>query len=54
MGGEALGVPAHMGELDALPPIVEKTVERFGRLDIVVNNAANALRQDLGAFTEAA
>ena len=51
MGGEALGVPTHLGELDALPPLVARSVERFGRLDIVVNNAANALRQDLGQFT---
>jgi len=54
MGGEALGVPTHLGELDALPPLVARTVERFGRLDIVVNNAANALRQDLGRFTSEA
>jgi NAD(P)-dependent dehydrogenase (short-subunit alcohol dehydrogenase family) len=51
MGGEALGVPTHLGEIDALRPLVERTLERFGRLDIVVNNAANALRQDLGRFT---
>jgi len=51
MGGEALGVPTHLGELGALQPLVERTVERFGRLDIVVNNAANALRQDLGRFS---
>jgi NAD(P)-dependent dehydrogenase (short-subunit alcohol dehydrogenase family) len=54
MGGEALGVPTHLGELDALAPLVARTVERFGRLDIVVNNAANALREDLGRFTPAA
>jgi NAD(P)-dependent dehydrogenase (short-subunit alcohol dehydrogenase family) len=51
MGGEALGVPTHLGELEALPPLVSRTVERFGRLDIVVNNAATALREDLGHFT---
>ena len=51
MGGEALGVPAHMGEIDALRLLVDRTIARFGRLDIVVNNAANALRQDLGRFT---
>ena len=28
-----------------------RTVERFGRLDIVVNNAATALREDIGSFT---
>ena len=51
MGGEALGVPTHTGEIDALRPLVDRTIARFGRLDIVVNNAANALRQDLGRFT---
>ena len=29
----------------------QRTVDRFGRLDIVVNNAANALAQPLGQFT---
>ena len=51
LGGEALGVPTHLGELDQLQAFVDATVDRFGRLDIVVNNAANALTQPLGAFT---
>jgi NAD(P)-dependent dehydrogenase (short-subunit alcohol dehydrogenase family) len=51
MGGEALGVPTHLGELDALHDLVQRTVDRFGRLDIVVNNAANALSLPLGEFT---
>ena len=51
MGGEALGVPTHMGEIDGVRDLVSKAVDRFGRLDIVVNNAANALREDLGSFT---
>src|SRR5450631_3335290 len=42
-GGEALGVPTHLGELDALSALVAATVERFGRVDVIVNNAANAL-----------
>lgn len=50
-GGEALGVPTHLGELDALDELVAKTIERFGRLDIVVNNAANALSLPLGQLT---
>ena len=51
LGGEALGVPTHLGELDQLQALVDTTVDRFGRLDIVINNAANALTQPLGAFT---
>jgi NAD(P)-dependent dehydrogenase (short-subunit alcohol dehydrogenase family) len=51
MGGDALGVPTHLGELDALDALVAQTVDRFGRLDIVVNNAATALAQPLGSFT---
>jgi NAD(P)-dependent dehydrogenase (short-subunit alcohol dehydrogenase family) len=51
MGGDALGVPTHMGELDALHALVDATVARYGRIDIVVNNAANALAQPLGSFT---
>src|SRR3954471_7867662 len=51
MGGDALGVRTHMGELDALEALVAATVERFGRIDVIVNNAANALAQPIGQFT---
>jgi NAD(P)-dependent dehydrogenase (short-subunit alcohol dehydrogenase family) len=51
MGGEAIGVSTHVGELDALHTLVERTVDVFGRVDIVVNNAATPLREDLGQFT---
>jgi NAD(P)-dependent dehydrogenase (short-subunit alcohol dehydrogenase family) len=50
MGGEAIGVPTHMGDLDAIRALVDRTIDRFGRLDIVVNNAATGLREDLGSF----
>ncbi|HEX7097457.1 MAG TPA: glucose 1-dehydrogenase [Acidimicrobiales bacterium] len=51
MGAEALGVPTHMGDPDATARLVDATVERFGRLDIVVNNAATALTLPLGELT---
>jgi len=51
-GGTALGVATHLGDLAALRGLVEATVERFGGIDVVVNNAANALALPLGQFTE--
>jgi NAD(P)-dependent dehydrogenase (short-subunit alcohol dehydrogenase family) len=51
MGGRAIGVPTHMGELDALRTLVHRTVDELGGVDIVVNNAANALAQPIGHFT---
>ena len=54
MGGEALGVPTNLGDLDAIAALVAATAERFGRIDILVNNAATALTEPLGHFTPAA
>lgn len=39
-GGEAAGIAAHNGDKAALHALVEKTLERYGKLDILVNNAA--------------
>src|SRR5262245_10185167 len=50
-GGEALGVPAHLGDPGTPALLVQPTVEPFGRLDIVINNAATALTEPLGSFT---
>jgi NAD(P)-dependent dehydrogenase (short-subunit alcohol dehydrogenase family) len=51
VGGEALGVPAHMGDLDDVAELVRRTVEEFGGVDVVVNNAATALAQPIGQYT---
>jgi NAD(P)-dependent dehydrogenase (short-subunit alcohol dehydrogenase family) len=50
-GAQALAVPTHVGDPEALEGLVERTVEHFGQLDIVVNNAANALALPMGQIT---
>ncbi len=51
LGGQALGVPTHLGEVDDLGVLVERTVAEFGGLDVLVNNAANPLAMPLGTIT---
>lgn len=51
LGGNALGVPTHLGEPDDLKALVDATVDRFGGVDIVVNNAATALAQMIEDIT---
>lgn len=55
-GGEATGIAAHVGDMDQLAKLVEKTVSVYGGVDILVNNAASnpvfgpSLDADGGAF----
>lgn len=51
MGGEAMGVATHMGDLDSINTLVDRTAQAYGRIDIVVNNAANALTLPFGHLT---
>jgi NAD(P)-dependent dehydrogenase (short-subunit alcohol dehydrogenase family) len=39
-GCRALGVAADVSELDAVDTVIERTLETFDRLDILINNAA--------------
>ncbi len=39
-GGRALGIPGHTGKAEDVKAVVAKTVEHFGKVDILVNNAA--------------
>jgi NAD(P)-dependent dehydrogenase (short-subunit alcohol dehydrogenase family) len=50
-GGRAIAVPAHAGHLDELEALVGTTVDQLGGVDIVVNNAANALGLPIGSIT---
>jgi NAD(P)-dependent dehydrogenase (short-subunit alcohol dehydrogenase family) len=51
LGGDARGVPTHLGNLEDLDALVEQTIEAYGAIDVVVNNAANALSQPLDDLT---
>ena len=51
LGGQAIGVPTHLGDVGDLEALVARTVDEFGGLDVVVNNAANALAQPFGEMT---
>jgi len=39
MGRGALAVSAHAGQIESLDALLEATYQRFGRLDILINNA---------------
>ena len=51
-GGDAIGIAAHNGDKSALHALVDRTLRQFGRLDILVNNAAT--NPHFGATLEAA
>src|SRR5580693_7302235 len=53
-GRQAFGVGLHVGQWDALEPFVDAVYERFGHLDVLVNNAGMSPVYDtLGNVTEA-
>lgn len=54
VGGRALAVPTKMDDPAGIEALVQQTVDEFGRLDIVVNNAATALDQQFGEVTKEA
>ena len=41
-GVDGLAVSCDIGQLDALESVVEQTISRFGRLDILINNAVSS------------
>jgi NAD(P)-dependent dehydrogenase (short-subunit alcohol dehydrogenase family) len=53
MGASALGVPMNMGDADGAERLVAAAADRFGGIDIVINNAANALAAPIGQQSDA-
>lgn len=41
-GGQALAIPCHVGDWDALPGFVDAVVQRLGGIDVLINNAGIA------------
>lgn len=39
-GYEAIGIACHIGDADQRKQLIEKTLSQFGRVDVLVNNAA--------------
>jgi len=52
MGRQAAAFSAELTELSAIEKLVSDIVERFGRLDILVNSAANFLETKFGKTSE--
>ena len=50
-GGDATGIAVHMGDLESVRALVAATVDAYGGVDIVVNNAANPLALPVGEWT---
>ena len=44
LGRRALVIPADLSEIETLPAVVDTVIREFGRLDILVNNAAAIVR----------
>lgn len=53
-GATAVGIQCHVGDWDACTALVEQVVDRFGRIDVFVNNAGmSPLYDSLGSIGEA-
>ncbi len=52
-GGDALAIPAHVGDMDAVAALAEGIRTRCGQLDILVNNAGAALPYGIDEATPA-
>ena len=49
-GGDAVGIACHLGDPDQVRSLVDATLAQWGRIDVLVNNAATPLRTSLAGF----
>jgi pteridine reductase len=52
LGRHSIAVSADLTQVSEIQALTEKVAERFGRLDILINSAANFLQTDFAATTE--
>lgn len=51
-GGEAIGIAADVANTDEVNAMVEEAVKRFGRLDLLINNAGRYARNFVADMTD--
>ena len=53
IGAESLAVMADVGDIDGIETMLDAAIDRFGRLDVIVNNAGVTRKADIMELTEA-
>lgn len=54
LGADSVLIQGDLGHTDAVPRIVAETMARFGRIDVLINNAGGMLgRRSIGEYAEA-
>jgi 2-deoxy-D-gluconate 3-dehydrogenase len=52
LGRKALTISADLGSISAIPSIVQRTIENFGKIDILINNAGTIRRTPAIDYSE--
>lgn len=52
LGRHSIAVSADLTQVSEIRALIERVAEHFGRLDILINSAANFLQTDFGSTTE--